>query len=100
MVGVGAALHLQKRGPTSSWSSGTRAPAKRRAMQRGNNRIRLGVSIMFPRDLAEIARYALNRASAECVTAGRFAGVLPWLIAISSPPRRIGRCVARWLCCR
>ena len=32
MVGVGAALHLQQRGGTSSWSTTMNSPAKRRAL--------------------------------------------------------------------
>ena len=29
MVGVGAALHLQQRGATSSWSTSTNSPARK-----------------------------------------------------------------------
>jgi D-amino-acid dehydrogenase len=63
MVGVGAALHLQKRGRDVILVE--RHARAGEETSYGNAGIIESASVfpyMFPRDLAEIARYALNRA--------------------------------------
>ena len=102
MVGVGAALHLQKRGRDVILVDRHELAGEETSY--GNGGLIECASVfpyMFPRDFGQILRYALNRAPQVRYQLRRPAG-LPAVAGalLSSPPRRSGRCTARWPNCR
>jgi len=91
MVGVGAALHLQKRGRDVILVE--RHARAGEETSYGNAGIIESASVfpyMFPRDLAEIARYALNRAPQVRYRLVDLPAFLPWLYRyfLASAPDR------------
>src|SRR5882672_4150006 len=93
MVGVGAALHLQKRGRDVILVE--RHARAGEETSYGNAGIIESASVfpyMFPRDLAEIARYALNRAPQVRYRPVDLPAFMPWLyryFAASAPDRAL-----------
>jgi D-amino-acid dehydrogenase len=93
MVGVGAALHLQQRGRDVILVERHELAGEETSY--GNTGIIESASVfpyMFPRDLAEIARYALNRAPEVRYRLVDLPAFLPWLyryFAASAPDRAL-----------
>ena len=102
MVGVGAALHLQQRGRDVILVDRHELAGEETSY--GNAGLIECASVfpyMFPRDFGQILRYALNRAPQVRYQLCRSAGLSAVAGALlSSPPRRIARCTARWPSCR
>src|SRR5215475_9348179 len=91
MVGVGAALHLQRRGRNVVLID--RHGAAGEETSYGNAGIIEAASVfpyMFPRDLREILRYATNRAPQVRYSLLDLPGFLPWLMRyyLASAPAR------------
>ena len=81
MVGVGAALHLQKRGRNVTLIDKHGAAGEETSY--GNTGIIECASVfpyMFPRDLKQILRYATNRAPEARYHLTALPAVLPWLL--------------------
>ena len=93
MVGVGAALHLLKRGRDVILVERHELAGEETSY--GNAGIIESASVfpyMFPRDLAEIARYALNRAPQVRYRPVDLPAFMPWLyryFAASAPDRAL-----------
>jgi D-amino-acid dehydrogenase len=98
MVGVGAALHLQKRGRDVILIDRHDAAGEETSF--GNTGIIECASVfpyMFPRDFGEILRYALNRAPQVRYRFADLPIFLPWLAryyAASSPQRALHSALA------
>ena len=98
MVGVGAALHLQKRGRDVILIDRHDAAGEETSF--GNTGIIECASVfpyMFPRDFGEILRYALNRAPQVRYRFADLPIFLPWLAryyAASSPERTLHSALA------
>src|SRR5438874_2220884 len=105
MVGVGAALHLQKRGRDVILLD--RQELAGEGTSFGNAGIIESASVfpyMFPRDAREILRYALNRSPQAHYSITDLPIFLPWLVrrrdpfsgtGICSRPRRVGQGLCR-----
>ena len=81
MVGVGAALHLQKRGRDVVLIDRHEFAGEETSF--GNAGIIESTSVfpyMFPRNIVEIARYAMNRAPQVRYSFADLPGFLPWLV--------------------
>ena len=101
MVGVSAALHLQQRGrDVILVDRHTRAGEETSYGNAGLIECASVFPYMFPRDFAEILRYAMNCAPQVRYRLADLPDFLPWLVRYFSPPRRTGRCAARWRYCR
>ena len=101
MVGVGAALHLQKRGRNVVLIDRHEAAGEETSY--GNGGMIECASVfpyMFPRDLGQILQYAFL-ARRRCAIISRICrpSCRGWC-ATSSPRRRSGHCTARWPNCR
>jgi D-lysine oxidase len=98
MVGVSAALHLQRRGRDVILVE--RHERAGEETSHGNAGIIESASVfpyMFPRDLAEIARYALNRAPQVRYRLADLPAFLPWLtryFLASAPDRALRGAIA------
>jgi D-amino-acid dehydrogenase len=98
MVGVGAALHLQKRGRDVILIDRHELAGEETSF--GNAGIVECASVfpyMFPRDFTEILRYALNRAPQVRYRLTDLPGFLPWLtryFLASSPERAMHSAMA------
>src|SRR6195952_82999 len=91
MVGVGAALHLQQRGRDVILIDKHELAGEETSY--GNAGMIECASVfpyMFPRDLAEIVRYAFNRAPQVRYQRSALPSFLPWLLRcyIASAPDR------------
>ena len=91
MVGVGAALHLQKRGRDVILVDKHQLAGEETSY--GNGGLIESASVfpyMFPRDFREILRYALNRAPQVRYAVADLPGFLPWLVRyyLASAPDR------------
>jgi len=91
MVGVGAALHLQKRGRDVILLD--RQEVAGEGTSFGNAGIIESASVfpyMFPRDFGEILRYALNRSPQAHYSPADLPVFLPWLVRyfLASSPKR------------
>src|SRR5436309_13873498 len=91
MVGVGAALHLQKRGRDVILLD--RQELAGEGTSFGNAGIIESASVfpyMFPRDAREILRYALNRSPQSHYSITDLPAFLPWLVRyfLASSPKR------------
>ena len=98
MVGVGAALHLQQRGRDVILVDKHELAGEETSF--GNAGMIECASVfpyMFPRDLGQILRYAHEPRAAGALPASPICRAFchGWCV-ISSPPRRSGRCAARW----
>src|SRR6202171_4039448 len=94
MVGVGAALHLQKRGRDVILVDRHELAGEETSF--GNGGIIECASVfpyMFPRDLGEILRYAVNRAPQVRYQFSDLPAFLPWLVRyfLASAPDRAYR---------
>jgi D-amino-acid dehydrogenase len=99
MVGVGAALHLQKRGRDVILVDRHELAGEETSY--GNAGIVECASVfpyMFPRDFAEILRYTLNLAPQVRYRFTDLPTFLPWLVRFSRL-RRNARCTVRWPNC-
>ncbi|MBX9645829.1 MAG: FAD-binding oxidoreductase, partial [Xanthobacteraceae bacterium] len=98
MVGVGAALHLQKRGRDTVLIDRHELAGEETSY--GNGGLIESASVfpyMFPRDLRQIARYALMRAPQVRYHFADLPTFLPWLaryFAASSPERALHSAMA------
>src|SRR5271155_447782 len=98
MVGVGAALHLQKRGRDVVLVD--RREVAGEGTSFGNAGMIECASVfpyMFPRDVGEILRYALNRAPQVRYSLADLPAFLPWLVRYflaSSPERALHSAMA------
>ena len=91
MVGVGAALHVQKRGRDVVLIDRHELAGEETSY--GNSGLIESASVfpyMFPRDLREILRYASNRAPQVRYHFGDLPAFLPWLVRyyLASSPER------------
>jgi D-amino-acid dehydrogenase len=91
MVGVGAALHLQKRGRDVILVDKHELAGEETSF--GNAGMIESASVfpyMFPRDFGQILQYALNRAPQVRYALSDLPGVLPWLMRyyLASAPQR------------
>jgi D-amino-acid dehydrogenase len=91
IVGVGAALHLQKRGRDVILVDRHELAGEETSY--GNTGIIEVASVfpyMFPRDLKEILRYAINRAPQVRYSIADLPAVMPWLFRyyLASEPKR------------
>jgi D-amino-acid dehydrogenase len=91
MVGVGAALHLQKRGRDVVLIDKHQLAGEETSY--GNGGLIESASVfpyMFPRDFREILRYAMNRAPQVRYAVADLPGFLPWLVRyyLASAPDR------------
>src|SRR3977135_2687373 len=91
MVGVGAALHLQQRGRDVILVDKHELAGEETSF--GNAGMIECASVfpyMFPRDLAEILRYAINRAPQVRYQFSDLPAYLPWLVRyfLASAPER------------
>ena len=101
MVGVGAALHLQQRGRDVILVDRHEFAGEETSF--GNAGMIECASVfpyMFPRDFGQILRYALNRAPQVRYQPPICRTFCPGWYATIWPPRRNGRCTARWRNCR
>ena len=94
MVGVGAALHLQKRGRDVILIDRHELAGEETSF--GNAGMIESASVfpyMFPRDFRQILQYALNRAPQVRYALSDLPGVLPWLVRyyLASAPERAMR---------
>ena len=94
MVGVGAALHLQKRGRDVILVDKDKLAGE--GTSYGNAGMIECASVfpyMFPRDFREIFRYAMNRAPQIRYELSDLPGFLPWLVRyyLASAPERAQR---------
>src|ERR1700722_15734632 len=94
MVGVGAALHLQKRGRDVILVDKHELAGEETSF--GNAGMIESASVfpyMFPRDFGQILRYALNRAPQVRYALSDLPDVLPWLVRyyLASAPERAMR---------
>jgi D-amino-acid dehydrogenase len=94
MVGVGAALHLQQRGREVILID--RHDRAGEETSHGNAGLIESASVfpyMFPRDLAPILRYALNRSPSVRYAPADLPAFLPWLVRyyLASSPERAMR---------
>ena len=94
MVGVGAALHLQKRGRDVILVDRHELAGEETSF--GNAGMIESASVfpyMFPRDFRQILQYALNRAPQVRYALSDLPGVLPWLVRyyLASSPERAMR---------
>ena len=97
MVGVGAALHLQKRGRDVILVDKHELAGEETSY--GNAGMIECASVfpyMFPRAVTEILRYATNRAPQVRYSVADLPAFLPWLVRYYLASRRSGRCAARW----
>jgi D-amino-acid dehydrogenase len=98
MVGVGAALHLQKRGRDVILID--RHDAAGEGTSFGNAGLIESASVfpyMFPRDVGQILRYALNRSPEMRYSISDLPAFLPWLVRYflaSSPERTLHSAMA------
>jgi D-amino-acid dehydrogenase len=91
MVGVGAALHLQKRGRDVILVDRHELAGEETSF--GNAGMIESASVfpyMFPRDFAQILQYALNRAPQVRYALSDLPSILPWLVRyyLASAPER------------
>jgi D-amino-acid dehydrogenase len=101
MVGVGAALHLQKRGRDVILVDRHNLAGEETSY--GNAGIIESASVfpyMFPRDFGQILRYALNSTPQVRYRSVISRNSCPGWCVISSRPRHSARCKARWPNCR
>ena len=101
MVGVSAALHLQQRGRDVILVDRHELAGEETSF--GNAGLIESASVflyMFPRDFGLILQYALNRSPQVRYQPFRLAD-LPAVAGCATfwPPRRSGRCTARWPNC-
>src|ERR1700674_3068876 len=94
MVGVSAALHLQKRGRDVILVDKHELAGEETSY--GNGGLIEGVSVfpyMFPRDFAEILRYAMNRSPKVRYQFSDLPAFLPWIVRyyLASAPERAYR---------
>ncbi|MGB8399479.1 NAD(P)/FAD-dependent oxidoreductase [Bradyrhizobium sp.] len=94
MVGVGAALHLQKRGRDVTLID--RHDTAGEGTSFGNAGLIESASVfpyMFPRDFGQILRYALNRSPQVRYSISDLPAFLPWLVRyfLASSPERAMR---------
>jgi D-amino-acid dehydrogenase len=98
MVGVGAALHLQKRGRDVVLIDKHALAGEETSF--GNGGLIECASVfpyMFPRDLGQILRYAMNRAPQVRYSLADLPAFLPWLVRYylaSSPARALQSAMA------
>jgi D-amino-acid dehydrogenase len=98
MVGVGAALHLQKRGRDVVLIDKHALAGEETSF--GNGGLIESASVfpyMFPRDLSQILRYAMNRSPQMRYSLTDLPGFLPWLVRYylaSSPARALQSAMA------
>ena len=98
MVGVGAALHLQKRGRDVVLIDKHALAGEETSY--GNGGLIESASVfpyMFPRDLGQILRYASNRAPQVRYSLSDLPAFLPWLVRYylaSSPARALHSAMA------
>jgi len=98
MVGVGAALHLQKRGRDVVLIDKHALAGEETSF--GNGGLIESASVfpyMFPRDLGQILRYAMNRAPQVRYSLADLPAFLPWLVRYylaSSPARALQSAMA------
>jgi D-amino-acid dehydrogenase len=98
MVGVGAALHLQKRGRDVILVDRHELAGEETSF--GNGGLIESASVfpyMFPRDFRQILRYALNRTPQVRYSVGDLPAFLPWLMRYylaSSPERALHSAMA------
>jgi D-amino-acid dehydrogenase len=98
MVGVGAALHLQKRGRDVVLIDKHALAGEETSF--GNGGLIESASVfpyMFPRDLSQILRYAMNRSPQVRYSLTDLPGFLPWLVRYylaSSPARALQSAMA------
>ena len=102
MVGVGAALHLQRRGRDVILVDKHELAGEETSY--GNAGIIEVASVfpyMFPRDVRDILYFATNRAPQVRYRLADLPSFLPWLLRyyLASEPFH-GHCAARWACCR
>src|SRR6187399_159487 len=91
MVGVGAALHLQQRGRDVILVDRHKLAGEETSF--GNAGMIECASVfpyMFPRDFAQILRYAVNKAPQVRYSLGDLPSLLPWLVRyyLASAPER------------
>src|SRR6478672_6240835 len=91
MVGVGAALHLQKRGRDVMLIHRHNLAGEETSF--GNSGLTESASVvpyMFPRDFRQILKYALNRAPEVRYRLSDLPELLPWLLRyyLASSPAR------------
>ena len=101
MVGVGAALHLQQRGRDVILVDRHELAGEETSY--GNAGIIECASVfpyMFPRDIADILRYASNRAPQVRYSLWTCRPSCRGSCATTLPRGPTGRCAARWRCCR
>src|ERR1700734_3814119 len=98
MVGVGAALHLQKRGRDVVLVDKHQLAGEETSY--GNGGLIENASVfpyMFPRDFAEILRTAMNRAPQVRYAVSDLPAFLPWLVRYylaSAPDRALAGALA------
>jgi D-amino-acid dehydrogenase len=98
MVGVGAALHLQKRGRDVVLIDRHALAGEETSF--GNGGLIECASVfpyMFPRDLSQILRYAMNRSPQVRYSLADLPALLPWLVRYylaSSPARALHSAMA------
>src|ERR1700755_2079406 len=98
MVGVGAALHLQKRGREVILVDRHERAGEETSF--GNAGLIESASVfplMFPRDFAQILQYAMNRAPQVRYVVSDLPDFLPWLVRYflaSSPERALHSAMA------
>src|SRR6476646_419721 len=101
MVGVGAALHLQKRGRDTVLIDRHETAGEETSY--GNGGLIESASVfpyMFPRDLRQILQYASNRTPQVRYISPACRPSCPGWFATSLPPRRSVRCKVPWPNCR
>src|SRR5262249_29894769 len=100
MVGVGAALHLQKRGRDVILVDRNEHAGEETSY--GNAGVIECASVfplMFPRDVKQIFQYALNRSPNSLYRFSELPEFLPWLVRYylaSSPARAMLSAMAEW----